>query len=536
MTVVADFVRQRRAATVVAALVLLVIAVVALRSCGSEDTAPATGSEAVVPADALVYVHLSTARERPAVKRATELVEAFPSLPRLRDDLLGRIAAAGGPGVSFERDVEPWLGDEAALALLNARGSTAGSLIVLAVSDRAKAERFLSRVAGTSAGTDHRGTKLRTFGNVSTAFVGDDLVIGPGASVREAIDAHGGRSPSLARSGTYRRAVRTLPADRVADVYVSPDGVNRLLAPQAGALGVAGVLLRRPGLRGAAISLSPRAGGAALRVHSIVDPKAARAAGPPAKAFTPALLDDVPKGAVAYLGITRLDEAVKGLIGLSAAGGAQGARVARLLRRTQTDLARRTGVDLATDVIPLFQGETALWLAPAIPAPILTIITATRDEQATREAFAKLQEPLAKLFAPASTGAGQTPVFQERTVDGQQAFTLRLGPGAELNYAVFDRRLVISTSLQGIRAVKGSGGSLPDTGPFKATLGDRPKEVTSLLFLDFSELLTLGERTGLSDSRTYLQVRDDLKKVRAVGASATAGETESTTELFLDIP
>ena len=56
---------------------------------------------------------------------------------------------------------------------------------------------------------------------------------------------------------------------------------------------------------------------------------------------------------------------------------------------------------------------------------------------------------------------------------------------------------------RGVRAVKERDGTLEDNGSFDATLGARPDRVTSLVFLDFSQLLQLGERTGLSDSRSY---------------------------------
>jgi hypothetical protein len=95
---------------------------------------------------------------------------------------------------------------------------------------------------------------------------------------------------------------------------------------------------------------------------------------------------------------------------------------------------------------------------------------------------------------------------------------------------------VVSTSLSGVRAVKGVSRSLADSGSFQVTLGDRPHDVTSLVFLDFSALLALGERTGLSDSRAYLAVRDDLRKVKAVGAAATGSGDESTTKVFIQIP
>jgi hypothetical protein len=188
------------------------------------------------------------------------------------------------------------------------------------------------------------------------------------------------------------------------------------------------------------------------------------------------------------------------------------------------------------DVLPLFRGETALWLSQAVPAPVLTLIARTKDESATRVAFAKLQVPLARLFAPPSSGGGQAPTFSTRDLGGNdEAYSLNLAPGVELDYAIFGGKLVLSTSLEGIKAVKSAKGSIADAGSFKATLGDRPGKLSSLVFLDFSQLLRLGEQTGLTESRAYLAVREDLSHIKAIGAAASRQGKASTVELQVQI-
>jgi hypothetical protein len=514
----------------VAGLVAVVVVVLVLLAGGGSEP-PATGAARLVPADALAYVHVSTDSGREGVQRAMKLVDRFPTLPRVRDTLLRRLTTLG-TGVSYPKDVRPWLGKEAALALLNSRTQTAGSLLVVGVADRAKAQAFLTRVGGPAGSVAYRGTRITNYNNVATAFVGRYLVIAPVASVRTAIDARAGRVPSLASSQPFRRATGGLPDGRVIDAYASPEGVARVLAPQRGALGAAGALLDQPGLRGVALALTAHSDGAQLMVHSVL-----QGGQPRSKPFSPRLLGSVPANAMAYIGLTRLDRAAGRLLTAGLAGGGAGARITALLQRAQRDLQRRTGVNLRRDVLPLFQGEVALWLAPAVPAPVLTLISATDDEGATRGAFAKLQVPLARLLAPPNASAAAVPTWQERDLgDGVQAFQLRIATGVELDYAVFDGKLVVSTSLDGVRAVKDDKKRLPDDGSFKATLGDRPDQVTSLVFLNFSQLLALGERTGLADSRAYLSVRDDLRKVKAVGASATGSGGESTTKVFIQIP
>jgi hypothetical protein len=74
---------QRTLAAVIAAVVVPLAAVIAL-SRGASEGPPATGAAAIVPADALAYVHLSTDTGRPAVKRALALAASFPDYPLLR--------------------------------------------------------------------------------------------------------------------------------------------------------------------------------------------------------------------------------------------------------------------------------------------------------------------------------------------------------------------------------------------------------------------------------------------------------------------
>jgi hypothetical protein len=493
---------------------LLVAVAVAVGGCGGKgEQPPATGSAGIVPDNALVYLHLSTDPGRAAVKDALALGRRFPSFPLLRAAVFGRLRIGDEP-VDFDRDIRPWLGDEAALALLDTGGRTAGSLLVFAVKDRARARAFLARAP--------RG------GRVTTAFVRDHLVIGPAADVRRAIDAAAGRIDALDDNPVFRRAQKGIPGARFADGYVSRDGVDRLLRPQGGLLGVVATLLANPALQGSAIALTAQDPGLRLWAHTALGRTAGSSGFQP---FHPELLGAVPKDAIAYLGVKGLTRAAAPL--LAAAGPVGG--LAPLLRRLRADLARRTGVNLARDVLPLLSGEVALAITPQVPAAMLTLIARAPDERRAQRAFARLETSVARLFVP--RGGGASPTFQARPLGGGViAHVLSLGQGAELDYAIFDGRLVVSTSLDGIRAVRAGGSSLSDAESFKATLGSRQDRVTSLVFLDFNQLLTLAEQTGLNDSQVYARVRDDLHKIQAVGAQTTGGGDDSTAELRFQIP
>ena len=500
---------------------------------GDDGSPPATRAAALVPADALTYFHLSTDRDRTSVERALELAKRFPSWPGLRDALIARFAGGGGPQAA--RELEEWVGDEAALAVLDTRGEQADSLVLLEVRDRERALRYLERRTGKPIGqTPYRGTVIRNYRSTQAAFAGRFLALGPFESVRKAVDLQAGRGTSLAASSAYRKAEAGLPAGRVADAWASTAGVRRVLAPAGGVLGAAGQLLDRPGLAGAAAAIAPDGDGARLTVRSLLAPGA-----PQAAAFKPSLLASVPADAIAMLETTGLDRAAGRLLGLSGGGSAGlGAAFARL----KADLERRTGVDLNAQILPLFRDEAAISIVAGSPVPIVTIVARTRDEQRTREALARLQLPLARLLQ--APGAGQVPgqgstgavsAFQPVNIAGADAYQLDVQPGLSLVYTVRDGKLIASTSGLGVEAALEAKNRLTDTDVFKIAVPDREGRITSLVFLDFNQLLGLGEQVGLADDRSFARFRRDLRKLGSIGASTSTEGTTTSAEIFFEI-
>jgi hypothetical protein len=66
-------------------------------------------------------------------------------------------------------------------------------------------------------------------------------------------------------------------------------------------------------------------------------------------------------------------------------------------------------------------------------------------------------------------------------------------------------------------------------------LPSHPEKVTSLLFLDFTQLLNLVEQAGLTRGTRFTALGPDLQMIRAVGLQSTSGEADSTAELLLQI-
>jgi Protein of unknown function (DUF3352) len=520
---------RRRVLVVVGAVVLIVLIVLIAGSGGQAATPPATGAAAMVPSDALAYIHVSTDTSRPAVPSALGLAERFPGFSTLRDGLLARLGVIGpGVAVDFARDVRPWLGKETALAIFDTPAGTSASLVIVGIGNRRQAERFVAGLPADGTATYGGATITGHPKALDTAFVGRYLLIGHSAGIRAAIDVAAGRAPSLRANPSYQRATSTEPAARAADAYLSAAGVTQVIAAQAGIVGAIGSLLYQPALEGVGFALTPATGGFQVQAKSVFNPQLTR--GSPTS-FTPSLGSAVPSGAALFLDVTdlnRLLPRVLRTIGI-------GARIPKLLLKLGDALTAQ-GINVHKDIVSLFERESAVVIARRGTAPVLTVIAHTAAPTETRQVFAQLEVPLERLFAPTGNAAGQAPLFNQVTVAGVAAHQLVLAPGLQFDYAVSGHELLLSTSLQGIANVAHHARSLLDDSAYSLTLGNHPARVSSLLFLDLNQLLSLGEQTGLIGGTRYRALKPDLERVHAIGLDSTSGEAESTAELFLQIP
>ena len=507
------FHRQRRA--LAAAGLLLLAAALAAVFATRGPSAPPDHTAQLVPADALLYAHISTSDTR------TQDAQLRALAGRLGTVKLGlaRLAMAFTPSagaLDLERDVRPWLGDEVAIALVDGAGRPA-PLLVAAVRDRERAEETLARLGSTRAGTHNGAALLRLPPRTLAAFAGEHLVVGPDAAVRGAVDrAAGTGAAALAESDAFRRAAdQREPASSV-DVFASSGGLRRLLAGRDGLAGFAGGLVTGPGSVGVSAQLSAEESGLRVNARVLRAPGAA-----PLGGFTPELAGRVPADAAAYLSLPGMGVAAD----LAARAG--GAPIIEGLRET---LPQAAGLELDEILAPL-AGEAALSVTNGEAAPVFTLAARTRDEALTREAMAGLQGPLSQRLA------GGSP-FAQRERPGATVFSLEVTPQLEPSYAVAGGALVASTSGSGLGQLANAREPVTGAPALREVMPEQDAEVEALGFLDPRQLLELGERTGLRAVGSPA-LRDDLRRIRAAGAVVGGDATTSpdtTAELFLEIP
>jgi hypothetical protein len=206
---------------------------------------------------------------------------------------------------------------------------------------------------------------------------------------------------------------------------------------------------------------------------------------------------------------------------------------AATIRRIGRLATSEGGVSLQKELLPMLDHRGALIATPGDAVPTLTLVVDDVDETKALDVLSRLQPALIRLLG--SRELGQAPTFGSADVEGVTAATAHIAPGLELSYAAFDGRLVVSTALAGIGAVRKAKG-LSDNDAFEDVLGDRPDALSALVFLDLDQLLTLGEQAGLAEDPRYLALRDDLQKLRAAGGVLTREGEFTTAELTFQIP
>ena len=567
------FTRRRFALAVLgaaAAAAFLAFAVPALpcQFPGGDACAPDDDSELIVPADALAYAHLTLDPETQQYEDARETVDALPQLSRqLVGRLLAQIPGPGGEAADFDRDIAPWLGGQAAVAIVPG-GGAAEQVQLLEEGDPEAAGEFAASVAsGTPAPEEYRGVEIAVDSRgLATASVGGFLVIGTDEGVRRIVDveteAEGARP--LADEPVAEELLDDLPAERFAELYVSPDGIESLIASQSGALSSLEPFVDSAASEGAAASLGAADGAIEVEIRSSLDPERAErnpgffAAFPAFDAELPELLAS---DALGYVGIGDPGTSVGQLL---AQATAEAPALAAGLSEAADRLRDLGGVQIEGELLPALGGEAAFALQPASeaspapdpdrettaparvpeglpqgpaptlaeesPVPILQFLADGVDAERARRTLAQLQGPIAEALA---TDSLQAPVFDRRELDGVELQMLRISPTVNLTYAVAGDSLAVATQPEGVEQVVEGEGGLNETRAFEDATADFPEEPSLLAYLDLAGLVELGEREGLAEDPVYALFAPEIRRLEAAGLAVEAESTRLATEARL---
>jgi hypothetical protein len=546
--------RRRLVAAVVvaAAIITFLAAAVPNLPCefpGGDSCAPADDAAQIVPADSLVYLHANVDPDTEQYDAATALTAQVPLFTQqLVDRTLALVPGPGGGAPNFERDIAPWFGGEAALALVPSVGRSGDLVVALEVDDSAGATEYADSVAAGQPSTeDYRGFEVTVDERgVASAQVGGFLVIGSRAGVRAVIEAASGESesPPIAGDAVAEEALGELPDHRLAEAYISPEGAADL-ARSSGLLRTLAPLIAPDSTRGAAAAISASGDELELSVRSLLDPELERSSPNFFSAFPefePELPQKLSDQALAYLGLGAPGQTVRELLA-QAGAGAPG--IADSFSDLVRSLKRRDAVDLEADLLGSLGDEAAFAVEPGAAGgggqggsgvPYLQFLARGVDEEKTRQALANLQGPLSQAASPG--GDLQAPVFGEQEVNGVQVHSLRISPTIDLAYAIFDGLAVIATDPAGVAQVASGEGGLDSDGSYEQATDGFSEEPSLLAFFDLRRLLAEGFAIGLAQVPAFNTFADDFRHLDALGlqVQASADEISTDSRLVLSEP
>lgn len=448
-----------------------------------------TGFGELVPADTAVYLSVSLQPSSAQDAAISELAARLPgfadasALDQKLDELAQSLVAEAG--LDYRRDVKPWLGDEASVAVSSGDDGTA--TLLAAVADRAAADEAVSRLeaeSGESFTTStHGGAEIRVGETVAYAFVGETLVVAADAeAVGRVIDVQGG-AESLADRAGLADALATLPADRLAVAYVDLEATLDEASRYPFAVGA--IVADPDGLiaRGRTATAEGDSGASA-------GPRASEAAELPS--WMPA---DTQLAVSAFDAAELLFTAESLLADVPAAEG-----ITSTLDSVRTLFAFGLGTDLDELLEELLAGEGGLALRgldTAAPGGLLLLRPDDLDG-----ATARLDELVGLL-----TGAGGT--VDRTEAGGHEVVTVGLAGIASLSYAVADDVVLLGLDSAGIEAAlagRAGADTLADLDAYRAAFDLAGERTGNEVFMDPAVLLQLlGLGDGLpSDARDIL--------------------------------
>lgn len=461
-------------------------AALAAAGCGGAEGDP--GAAGFAPAATQVFVSVNTELDSEEWDAARALLDRFPDGDRFLAFVAEELLP---PGTDLAQDVEPALGPELGIAVLDLEEETVVGFTQ--PDDPRKLAALLAEAEEDLVTREIEGW---------TAFADDTAALDAFAAAHE--------DGSLAGSDDFERVAADLPDGALLKLYARGEAVEAELG------GVAELPVSLPSVAFAFVVEPDR-----LRLEGAAELEPLeRFVSEPYEAELP---DIVPAGAFLYLSFKDLEGPLSALRDF----------FAELEPDLERDLARVEGVlglSLEEDVLPLFAREGALYARPGFPFPEATLLLQVDDERAAREtldALAAAARTFLGLAEPTTT-----------SVDGVEVVQVPVSGLLSLYYGVFDGQVVVTTSLDGIRDLREGRPALAEDEAFSAALDDAgvPDETVGFAYVDLEEAIPLVlNLLGFAGDEAPAAVRDNLEPLESFVAYGDAEDDILRFSAFLSV-
>lgn len=209
----------------VLSLLIAATAALTLAACGDDDGGGGAGADlaSVVPAGTPVYVQAAVKPEGELKSNIETLVDNVAGI-NPGSAIVSQIdAGLSEQGFTFEDDIDPWLGENAAIYISGFEGSEVESgALVVETTDPDAAQDFVDRAAKASGNEiteeEFEGVQYQSDGEFAVGLVDDMLVGGNPEGFEAAVTASSG--DSLADDSRFSDTLDAAPSESLADVYV----------------------------------------------------------------------------------------------------------------------------------------------------------------------------------------------------------------------------------------------------------------------------------------------------------------------------
>jgi hypothetical protein len=508
---VLSLVQPRPRAGAILAVCAALAAVPVAAGCGQSSGSGNAGGDpaSIVPATAPLYGEAvvkpegdQRARLESLLRRILRTDDPGAKLEKAFDD------AARKDGVTYTRDIKPWLGKRvgAFLSGVSRRGGAQGA-VVAATDDTGKALDALRKGEKVRAHKSYRGVDYEVYASKSAAAaVNDFAVVGTEPALRQVIDtAKGGKA--LADKGEYGDARGEAGTDGLVTGYLDPDGILGLVSA-SGQIDPTAVNALRQAFAGAAgkaiaASVQPQDAGFAISAAAIGMRKSSSAPGDAAGAVAA-----VPGDAWLALGIgnigAKIDEALTQVGRLGAFAGVG-------LESVLAQLKQQSGIDIRKDLLS-WMGDGALFVRGTSTGAVGgALVVRSKDPAKSQAIVGKIGAFLRKQNVDVSDLSGVAGV--------DSGLALRFGSSApEVLLAAAGNRFVAAVGRTSLEKALRPAGRLGANATFRRAAGQLGDGVRPTFYLDIGSVLKLVEQAGAGTDPSYKKAQPYLQAFTAIVA------------------
>jgi uncharacterized protein DUF3352 len=491
-------------------LAALTTAIAVAAGCGSDDSSSSSDAAELVPSGALIYAEATLEPEGDQKAAVDALISKFPGEGAVGDRirrLMEKAFAESDTNLDYEKDIEPWLGDQAAFYLLSfePEGEDADGAFLVATEDEDATAEAIEK-DGDVRKREYRGLDLYEFEDETTAAVKDGwLLLGSLTGVQAAIAVAEGGDP-VTEDDAYKRALEDAADDRLGFMYFNSPGFFDELQGSPGAASVEQFrrFFKEP------VIATAHAGENGIRFESTMP--ASLLTGFPIVAEGSDLTAELPSDAWLGMGQPDLGKTIDGYIDLAA--GAVGGRD---VIAQQFEAA--TGLDLQEDVVS-WMGDWALFVRGTTLAELNgAMMVETSDESAS----ARVIDAVARLVREEG-GAAVT--VRPHALTGGEGVTLR-GPGLGQPLHLFQRdgKVVLAYGDTAARDALEPDETLGDSASYTAAEDALGGDYGVSFFLAMEPILRLVDSTPTAADEDWQEARPYLEPLDAfVGGARKDGD------------